>query len=121
MTEDDIDQLFGRKREAEKREHGEHEGKFRDFVSSVKFLKVDDDYDKFLTGISHLLTEQNRIDLMFTANSVEPVQDLTAEFKKNYLVGKVIGEGAYASVRVAIFKPENKKIAIKIYEKSKLK
>ena len=42
---------------------------------------------------------------MFSANAVEPVEDLTVEFKKNYLVGKVIGEGAYASVRVAIFKP----------------
>lgn len=41
--------------------------------------------------------------------------DLTAAFKKNYLVGKVIGEGAYASVRVAIYKPQDKKIAIKIY------
>lgn len=37
------------------------------------------------------------------------------EFKKNYLVGKIIGEGAYASVRVAIYKPLNKKIAIKVY------
>jgi serine/threonine protein kinase len=37
------------------------------------------------------------------------------------MVGKVIGEGAYALVRVAIFKPENKKIAIKAYEKSKIK
>lgn len=47
--------------------------------------------------------------------------DLTVQFKKDYLVGKVIGEGAYASVRVAVFKPLNKKIAIKIYEKNKIK
>jgi MAP/microtubule affinity-regulating kinase len=38
-----------------------------------------------------------------------------------YLVGKIIGEGAYASVRVAIYKPLEKKIAIKIYEKNKIK
>lgn len=36
-------------------------------------------------------------------------------------MGKIIGEGAYASVRVAIYKPLDKKIAIKIYEKSKIK
>ncbi len=41
--------------------------------------------------------------------------DLTSKFKKDYLVGKIIGEGAYASVRVALFKPTNKKIAIKAY------
>ena len=46
---------------------------------------------------------------------------MTSKFKKDYLVGKVIGEGAYASVRVALYKPENKKIAIKTYEKGKIK
>jgi serine/threonine protein kinase len=33
----------------------------------------------------------------------------------------VIGEGAYASVRIAIYKSLNKKVAIKIYEKEKLR
>lgn len=47
--------------------------------------------------------------------------DLTSEFKKNYMVGKIIGEGAYASVRIAIYKPLNQKIAIKVYEKSRIK
>jgi len=37
------------------------------------------------------------------------------------MVGKIIGEGAYASVRVAIFKSLNRKVAIKVYEKNKLK
>ena len=37
------------------------------------------------------------------------------------MVGKVIGEGAYASVRVAVYKPLNKKVAIKVYEKRKIK
>lgn len=50
-----------------------------------------------------------------------PERDLTIEFKQNYLVGKIVGEGAYASVRVAIYKPTNKKIAIKVYEKNKIK
>ncbi|CAM6002421.1 unnamed protein product [Sphagnum balticum] len=46
--------------------------------------------------------------------------DLTLKFKRDYLVGKIIGEGAYASVRVAIYKPDNQKIAIKAYEKGKI-
>ena len=40
---------------------------------------------------------------------------MTTVFKRDYLVGKIVGEGAYASVRVAIYKPMNKKIAIKVY------
>ncbi len=49
--------------------------------------------------------------LPFTPNQkennsfLEDSADLTAKFKKDYMVGKVIGEGAYASVRVAIYKP----------------
>lgn len=33
----------------------------------------------------------------------------------------MIGEGAYATVRVALYRPMNRKIAIKIYEKNKIK
>lgn len=47
--------------------------------------------------------------------------DLTQQFKKKFLVGKIVGEGAYASVRVAVYKPINQKVAIKVYEKTKLK
>ena len=36
------------------------------------------------------------------------------------MIGKQVGEGAYASVRVAIWTPLNKKVAIKIYEKKKI-
>lgn len=36
------------------------------------------------------------------------------------MIGKQIGEGAYASVRVAIWTTLNKKVAIKIYEKRKI-
>lgn len=46
---------------------------------------------------------------------------MTVSFKKNYLVGKIIGEGAYASVRVAVYKPQQLKVALKIYEKAKIK
>lgn len=37
------------------------------------------------------------------------------------MVGRVVGEGAYASVRVATYKASGKKVAIKVYEKGKLK
>ena len=36
-------------------------------------------------------------------------------------MGRIVGEGAYASVRVATHKVNNKKVAIKVYEKIKLR
>jgi len=38
----------------------------------------------------------------------------------DYIIGKQIGQGAYATVRLAVHKPSGKKVAIKIYEKSRL-
>ena len=38
----------------------------------------------------------------------------------DYIIGKQIGQGAYATVRLAMHKPSGKKVAIKIYEKSRL-
>ncbi len=38
----------------------------------------------------------------------------------NYELGGLIGEGAYAFVRIAIHKPTNTKVAVKIYEKRRL-
>ncbi|KRX06441.1 hypothetical protein PPERSA_05054 [Pseudocohnilembus persalinus] len=40
---------------------------------------------------------------------MEPKEDKTAKFKSEYLVGKQIGQGAYASVRIALHKPTNRK------------
>ena len=37
-----------------------------------------------------------------------------------YVIGKQIGQGAYAVVRVGLHKPSNKKVAMKIYKKYKL-
>jgi MAP/microtubule affinity-regulating kinase len=37
-----------------------------------------------------------------------------------YIIGKQIGQGAYAIVRVGLHKPSNKKVAMKIYKKYKL-
>ena len=39
---------------------------------------------------------------------------------EDYLIGKQIGQGAYATVRIALYRPTNKKIALKIYEKTRL-
>ncbi len=39
---------------------------------------------------------------------------------EDYIIGKVIGQGAYAVVRIGLHKPSDKWVAIKIYEKSKL-
>lgn len=91
----------------------------KNFTKIVKFLQIEDEHDKLLTGLEQEDLTEDRIEALFQQK--DPVSDLTAEFKKNYMVGKVIGEGAYASVRVAIHKPTNKKIAIKVYEKSKIK
>jgi MAP/microtubule affinity-regulating kinase len=60
---------------------------------------------------------EDRIDALFED---EESYDLTAKFKEEYAVGKVVGQGAYASVRVALYKPEGKKVAIKVYEKGKI-
>ena len=37
-----------------------------------------------------------------------------------YVIGKQIGQGAYAVVRIGLHKPTNKKVALKIYKKYKL-
>lgn len=41
-------------------------------------------------------------------------------FREEYLIGKQVGQGAYAVVRLSIHKPTNRKVAIKIYEKQKI-
>ena len=49
----------------------------------------------------------------------EPLTERHNGLISNYLIGKDIGKGAYAVVKYAIHKPTNRKVAIKIYEKSK--
>ena len=39
---------------------------------------------------------------------------------EDYIIGKQIGEGAYAVVRVGLHKPSGKKVALKIYKKFSL-
>ena len=38
----------------------------------------------------------------------------------DYVIGKQVGQGAYAVVRVGLHRPSNKKVAMKIYKKPKL-
>ena len=38
-----------------------------------------------------------------------------------YVIGKQIGQGAYATVFIGLHKPSNRKVALKIYEKEKMK
>ena len=38
----------------------------------------------------------------------------------DYIIGKQIGQGAYAVVRIGLHKPTNQKVAMKIYKKYKL-
>jgi serine/threonine protein kinase len=39
----------------------------------------------------------------------------------DYQIGSQIGQGAYAIVRIGMHKKLNKKVALKIYEKEKIK
>lgn len=59
------------------------------------------------------------------AGKVEADADDSMVFSKklaldDYIIGKQIGHGAYAVVRVGLHKPSNKKVAMKIYNKEKL-
>lgn len=92
--------------------------KYKDFVNSVKFLKVEDKNDRLLTGISSEINDEVKIGTLLDE---DPQYDLTTKFKKDFQVGKVVGEGAYACVRIAIHRQLNRTVAIKIYEKNKIK
>lgn len=111
MTEQDLDRLFSKSKQKSKLktqvialdDRGlilPQTGRKRDFTC-IKFLQMEDDYDRMLTGLP--ISQKNKENV-----AIEPsvdFSDLTLKFKKDYMVGKVIGEGAYASVRVAIFRP----------------
>lgn len=121
MTEQDLERLFSKSKEKSKLkteivilDDRPHSPITKDFTG-IKFLQLEDEYDRMLTGLPFITTRKEN------SEPVGECADLTAKFKRDYVVGKVIGEGAYASVRVAIFRPENRKIAIKAYEKVKIR
>ena len=47
-------------------------------------------------------------------------ENSSADNLDNYIIGKRIGQGAYAVVRIGLHKSSNQKIACKVYEKFKL-
>lgn len=76
MTEDDIDRLFKNNSKEKIKdivqtkvstENVESWGyrDNRDFINSVKFLKIDDEWDRLLTGLPHSLQDEAKIDALF--------------------------------------------------------
>ena len=61
--------------------------------------------------------EKKRFDLLIADNFKPEPSFMNLE---NYELGGLIGEGAYAFVRIAIHKPTNTQVAVKIYEKRRL-
>ena len=53
-------------------------------------------------------------------NDVRRVDAITKGLLQNYQIGKIIGQGAYASVRLCLDKQAKDKYAMKIYEKHRL-
>ena len=61
------------------------QAKTRKDLANTKFLKMDTDYDKLLTGLGQLASADKE-------NQYGPIEgDLTTKFKKDYIIGKVIG------------------------------
>lgn len=119
MTEEDIDRLFHRSKSKTRPDSPPHTARHprpKDFANSVKFLQLVDGSDRLLNGLPSDELDEAGIDALFGSERC----DLTAKFKEEYTVGKIVGEGAYASVRVAVYKPEGRKVAIKVYEKGKI-
>lgn len=82
---------------------------------------MDDAHDRLIAGLPvNTMGFLDKTDQL-KSNRESKKEDLTQKFKQKFLVGKIVGEGAYASVRVAIYKTINKKVAIKVYEKNKIK
>ncbi|CAD8210643.1 unnamed protein product [Paramecium octaurelia] len=94
-----------------------------DAISQIlqsKFCKVEkrDNVEYFKFDFK----QQNICDrVKFLINQPDDDTNKTEQFKAQYKVGSRIGQGAYATVRVAIQIESDTKVAIKIYEKTKIK
>ncbi|CAD8122696.1 unnamed protein product [Paramecium sonneborni] len=94
-----------------------------DAISQIlqsKFCKVEkrDNVEYFKFDFK----QQNICDrVKFLTNQTDDDTNKTEQFKAQYKVGSRIGQGAYATVRVAIQIESDTKVAIKIYEKTKIK
>jgi len=72
---------------------------------------------KFKTKRQLNTNEKKKFDLLIADNFKPDPAYMNLD---NYELGGLIGEGAYAFVRIAIHKPTKTKVAIKIYEKRRL-
>ena len=83
-------------------------------IHNSKFLKEEilNDKEKQSNNIRPISTEP-------TENKKEEKTDLNL-FSKKYDIGRQLGKGAYAEVRLVINKVSREKFAMKIYEKSKI-
>ncbi|CAD8104755.1 unnamed protein product [Paramecium primaurelia] len=94
-----------------------------DAISQIlqsKFCKVEkrDNVEYFKFDFK----KQNICDrVKFLINQPDDDTNKTEQFKAQYKVGSRIGQGAYATVRIAIQIESDTKVAIKIYEKTKIK
>ena len=64
----------------------------------------------------------NKNDSKNFSNKKENVDNKEREIKiGNYLIKKTLGKGTFGKVKLGIFLPKNKKVAVKILEKRRLK
>lgn len=105
--------------------------------SPVKPKKREDDKENCLhiapppqpaAPVAQVLQQKNVVDntsKQEPKRAEEDPQNDTMCFSNNntlddYIIGKQIGQGAYAVVRIGLHKPTNRKVALKIYKKYKL-
>jgi len=128
----------------EKRDYSDYQSNImekygqEEFSTEYKIEKADDNNNKednYALLATNKLTKANQNERKPENNQILPLSaheltilSLNAEekeekrtmFKRDYLIGKEVGRGAYASVRVGLHKPSNMKVAIKVYPKEKI-
>ena len=87
---------------------------------SNKLKEQERERNDYFSDRNYAREERNRKNSNNENNLSQNESLATAAWLEDFLIGKVIGQGAYALVRIGFHKPSNKEVAIKIYEKSKL-
>ena len=72
-----------------------------------------------IDGTQHILEPSTAADPSADAAAIEPLH--TADRLGNYMLGKTLGEGAFAKVKAATHIPTGQRVAIKFIYKSKIK
>ena len=73
-----------------------------------------------LANLRHTPSLINKPQIPARSQELRIFEDSKQGCIEDYIIGKLIGTGAYASVKSALLKSENKKVALKIYEKYRL-